>query len=131
MKAGRSQRLGRAWPARLGATAARRRVAVRLSRRARQRAGRSEGGVRAQGGGASAARHREAAARQQGSELAAAAQQAHARRAQVPARARRAERGGSAREREKGERKGVERENQGQPFDLAQTQDFQMKLEKF
>ena len=40
-------------------------------------------------------------------------------------------RGGSAREREKGERKGVERENQSQPFDLAQTQDFQMKLEKF
>ena len=49
-------------------------------------------------------------------------------RAQVPARA---ERGGSARGREKGERKGVERESESQPFDLAQTQDFQMKLEKF
>ena len=61
-------------------------------------------------GGASASRHREAAARQQGSELAAAAQRALARRAQVPAHACRAERGGSAREREKRERKGVERE---------------------
>ena len=50
MKAGRGQRLGRARPVRLGATAARRRVAVLLSRRVRQRAGRGEDGVRAQVG---------------------------------------------------------------------------------
>ena len=50
LMAGRGQRLGRARPARLGATAARRRVAVRLSRRERQRAGHGEDGVRAQVG---------------------------------------------------------------------------------
>ena len=55
----------------------------------------------------------------------------HARRARLPTRARRAERGGSARERERRERKGVERENKSQRFDLVQTQDFQLKLEKF
>ena len=40
-------------------------------------------------------------------------------------------RGGSARERERRERKGVERENKSQRFDSVQTQDFQLKLEKF
>ena len=50
-------------PGHLGATAARRRVAVRLSRRVRQRAGRGEDGVRAQvGWGVSGAAPRGSAA---------------------------------------------------------------------
>jgi len=49
----------------------------------------------------------------------------------VLARAHRAERGGSARERERREKKGVERERKSQRFDFVQTQDFQLKLEKF
>ena len=130
MKAGRSQRLGRARPAHLGATAARRRVAVRLSWRVRQRAGRSEGSVHAQGGGASAARHCEAAARQQGSELAAAAQRAHARHAQVPARAEQRGEGQRGRERKEREREWRERK-ESQRFDSVKTQDFQLKLKKF
>ena len=60
-------------------------------------------------GGASVARHREAAARQQGSELAERrSERTHG--ALKCLRARRAKRGGSVREREKRERKGVERE---------------------
>ena len=109
--AGRGQRLGRARPARLGATAARRRVAVLLSLRERQRAGRGEDGVRAQVEGASAARHRGAAG-QRGSEGAAAAQHGSERtrdRVQVsaPAHTGKGQRG----ERERRERKRVEREN--------------------
>jgi len=107
LMAGRGQRLGRARPARLGATAARRRVAVLLSWRERQQPGRGGDGVRAQVEGASAARHREAAG-QRGSEGAAAAQRGSERtRAQVPARAQSRE--GSQRGRERGERKRVER----------------------
>ena len=120
MKAGRGQRLGRARPARLGATAARRRVAVLLSWRERQRAGRGEDSVRAQVEGRQ--RRGEAARRQRGSEAAAAAQRGSERtRAQVPARARRAERGESAGKRERGERKRVERGRKSQQFDLVQT----------
>ena len=63
------------------------------------------------------------------SELTAAAQRAHGR-ARSSACAR-AERGGPARERERRERKGVEKENKSQRFDSVQTQDFQLKLEKF
>ena len=61
-------------------------------------------------GGASAARHREAAARQQGSELAAAAQRALGRRAQVPTRAQSREGRVSEGEREKREKGSGERE---------------------
>ena len=91
---------------------------------ARVRAGGSE-----RGPGACALERGSAARR---SEAAASSWQRHSERtrgrAQVPARA---ERGGSAREREKGERKGVEREKKSQRFDSVQTQDFQLKLEKF
>ena len=83
LMAGRGQRLGRARPARLGATAARRRVAVRLSRRARQRAGRQRRAGRAHSreGRESAARPggSAAAARQRGRGSGAARQRAHAR----------------------------------------------------
>ena len=101
MKSGRGPRLGRARPARLGATAARRRIAVLLSRRVRQRAGRGEDVVRAQvGWGVSGAAPR-------GSRAARPRQRRSEPSARVPARSGR---GGSARAREKGERKGVERE---------------------
>ena len=43
----------------------------------------------------------------------------------------RAQRGEGERGRERGERKGVEREKKGQRFDSVQTQNFQLKLEKF
>jgi len=103
-------------PARSGATAARRRVAVLLSWRERQRPGRGGDGVRAQVEGASAARHREAAG-QRGSEGAAAAQRGSERtRAQVPARARRAGREVSGGEREEREREWRE-ERKCQRFD--------------
>jgi hypothetical protein len=83
-------------------------------------------GVRAcahsSGGGevSGAARHGGGSRR---SELAVVSQRTHARpRSSACARA---ERGGSAREREGGERKKSTR------FDLVQTRDFQLKLEKF
>ena len=76
LMAGRGQRLGRARPARLGATAARRRVAVLLSRRVRQRAERGEDGVCAQVGwgvsGAAPRGSRAASSRQRRSEAASA-----------------------------------------------------------
>jgi len=50
-------------------------------------------------------------------------------RAQVPARAERGKE--SEGERERREKKGVERENKSQRFGLVQTQNFQLKLEKF
>ena len=81
-------------------------------------------------GGASAARHREAAARQQGSEVTVAAQRALARCAQVPARAQSREGRVSEGEREEREKGSGER-NKSQRFDLVQTRNFQLKLEKF
>ena len=106
MKSGRGPRLGRARPARLGATAARRRVAVRLSRHVRQRAGRGEDGVRAQvGWGVSGARPGSRAASGGRQRRSAAA---GARAACLDACAR--SEGESARERERREEKGVKRE---------------------
>ena len=107
MKAGRGLRLGRARLACLGATAASRRVAERVSRRACQQArrGRLDGMGEGQRAGEQASAHGLAAstAGQRRSE-------ARAGSALECLRAHRAERGGSARERERRERKGVERE---------------------
>jgi len=91
--------------------------------------GRSEDGVRAQVGWGG--QRRGEAVRWQQAQRARGSGAASARAARSSACARAEQRGEGQRGREKGERKGVERENQGQPFDLAQTQDFQMKLEKF
>ena len=118
MKAGRGQRLGRARPARLGATAARRRVAVLLSWRERQRQGavrtacalkwRGVSGAARQRGGSEAARPR-----QQRSEAASA-------RALKCLRARAEQGGKSAGERERREKESGERKK-SQQFDLVQN----------
>ena len=126
LMAGRGQRLRQrtAGPfGRHGGEAARRRALVAAC----ASTGRARRGRRARSSGVGRQR---CAARQQGSERGSGAAR-HARRARLPTRARRAERGGSAREGERRERKGVERENKSQRFDLVQTQDFQLKLEKF
>ena len=107
MKSGRGPRLGRARPARLGATAARRRVAVLLSWRERQRQGaartacalkwRGVSGAARQRGGSEAARPR-----QRRSEAASA-------RALKCLRARAEQGGKSAGERERREKESGER----------------------
>ena len=124
--AGRGQRLGRARPARLGATAARRRVAVLLSWRERQRAGRGEDGVRAQvGWGVSGAAPRGSAAvaRQRGRGSGAASPVLECLRARVGE-------GQRGRERKEREREWRERK-ESQRFDSVKTQDLQLKLENF
>ena len=113
----RSAAQAAAWPGSLGATAASRRVVELLSFVACSSSERNAAGSTGRGRGRSAAGVR-AGCSWPGSER---RQRRSEPSARVPARSGR---GGSAREREKGERKGVERENQGQPFDLAQTQDF-------
>ena len=112
---------GRCTAGPLGATAARRRIAVRLSRRARQRAGRGEDGVRAQvGWGVSGAAPRGSSAASGGSGAASPVLEC------LRARAGEGQRGSERKESERG----VEREKKCQRFDLIQTQNFQWKLEK-
>jgi len=79
MKSGRGPRLGRARPARLGATAARRRVAVLLSWRERQRQGAARTACALKWRGVSGAARQRVAARQRGRGSGAARQRAHAR----------------------------------------------------
>ena len=100
MKSGRGPRLGRARPARLGATAARRRVAVLLSWRERQRQGAARTACALKWRGVSGA------ARQRGGSEAASA------RALKCLRARAEQRGESQRGRERGEREREWREEE-------------------
>ena len=112
MKAGRGQRLGRAWPARLGATAAsaRRRALVAVCSSTAGSTGwgrgRSAGvrGVRTRAGRESAARVQAAGTVSGSGAASTCAGALECLRAQG--------RGGSVRERERGEGKGVEREKE-------------------
>jgi len=119
-----------AWPCSLGATAASRRVVELLSFVACSSSERNAAGSTGQGRGRSAAGVR-AGCSWPGSERQGSGA-ASARGARSSACARAQSREGRVSEREERER-GVEREKKKkcQRFDLVQTQDLQLKLEKF
>ena len=116
-----------AWPGSLGATAASRRVVELLSFVACSSSERNAAGSMGRGMGRSAAGVR-AGWLWPGSERQGSGTARHARGARVPAlRAGEGQRGRERKERERG----VEREKNCQRFDLIQTRNFQLKLEKF